>query len=111
MRCLRSFDFVLALGMAAGLAMLLVPSTTFAQTDANCAPRQVVVERLEHRFAETVQMIGLGGGNRLLELYASPDTGTWSIVITTTEGVACLVASGVSFEQVTAPPLFEGDDL
>lgn len=38
------------------------PKPAQAQTNTNCAPREVIVERLSQRYAETVQMMGLGGG-------------------------------------------------
>ena len=67
----------------------------------NCAPRTAVLDRLQGHFGETRQSIGLAGEGRVLEIFASDETGTWTIVVTLPNGVSCLVASGQAFEQVT----------
>jgi hypothetical protein len=82
---------LLGLGCAA-------PQITQAQ--ANCAPREIVVERLAEEYGESRQSIGLGHNNAVMELFASPDTGTWTITVTTVNGLTCLVASGQAFEAV-----------
>jgi hypothetical protein len=71
-----------------------------AQAQANCAPREIVVERLAEEYGESRQSIGLGHNNAVMELFASPDTGTWTITVTTVNGLTCLVASGQAFEAV-----------
>ena len=71
-----------------------------AQAQANCAPRDIVVERLAEQYGESRQSIGLGHNNAVMELFASHDTGTWTITVTTVNGLTCLVASGQAFEAV-----------
>lgn len=66
----------------------------------NCAPRDVVVDRLADRFGESRQSIGLGANNAVVEVFASPETGTWTITVTTPQGLTCLVASGQAFEAM-----------
>ena len=36
----------------------------------------------------------------MLELYASPETGTWTILVPLPNGLSCLVASGEAWERV-----------
>lgn len=96
---------------AAGFAILtLGATTTEAQTRNNCAPRAAVIERLSSGFGETRQSIGLGANNQVIEVFASDETGTWTITVTTPQGVTCLVASGQAFETLAevSPP--KGDD-
>jgi hypothetical protein len=81
-----------------GTLMLATPAQT--QT-ANCAPRDVVVERLASQYGETRQSIGLGHNNTVTEVYASTETGTWTIAVTNTRGLTCLVASGLAFETLS----------
>jgi len=76
-------------------AMILAGQHAQAQT-ANCAPHDIITERLITRYGERRQAMGLGGGNTVLELYAS-DAGTWSILITSPDGISCLVAAGRAF--------------
>ncbi len=44
--------------------------------------------------------VGLVREKAMMEVYASTETGTWSIVMTLPNGTTCLVASGQSFEAV-----------
>lgn len=82
------------------LATFTAVSPVTAQT-AQCAARDKVVERLASSFGETRRSIGLARNNAVMELFASDATGTWTITITLTNGMTCLVASGQSFEALT----------
>jgi hypothetical protein len=82
-------------------AMLLASDHAFAQTPAgNCGPRDHVVARLAESYGESRQSIGLGGENQVVEVFASLETGTWTITVTLPNGMTCLVASGQAFEAV-----------
>uniref|UniRef100_A0AAU7VGI1 Lipoprotein n=1 Tax=Dinoroseobacter phage vB_DshS_R26L TaxID=3161158 RepID=A0AAU7VGI1_9CAUD len=86
----------------------LIPSMVIAQ--GNCAPRDMVVERLNEKYSETRQSIGLAANNAVVETWASLESGTWTITVTTANGMTCLVASGQAFETVTEElPVTEGD--
>ncbi|WP_413463814.1 hypothetical protein [Alloyangia pacifica] len=84
-------------------AMLPSPGTAESQT---CGPRDIVVARLAETYGESRQSIGLGSNNAVMEVFASDETGTWTITVTSTSGVTCLVASGLAFETLaeTLPP-------
>ncbi|MDJ0630774.1 MAG: hypothetical protein QNJ44_21130 [Rhodobacter sp.] len=90
----------LALSLGVG-AMILATGHAFAQQNRNCADRDRVVERLASGFGETRQSIGLGANNAVIEVFASLETGTWTITVTSPAGLTCLVASGQAFETVT----------
>ncbi len=77
-----------------------LPPVAASAQSGNCAPRDVVVERLASRYGETRQSMGLGPNNALMEVFASPLTGSWTITVTTARGLTCLVASGQAFEPV-----------
>ena len=79
-------------------ALLALPVQ--AQNTRNCAPRQAVVDRLVEGYGETRQSMGLGANNAVVEVFASDETGTWTITVTTPNGLTCLVASGQSFEPL-----------
>jgi hypothetical protein len=90
----------LALSLGVG-AMILATNHAFAQQqNRNCADRARVVERLADGFGESRQSIGLGANNSVIEVFASAETGTWTITVTTPAGLTCLVASGQAFESV-----------
>lgn len=84
-----------------GLGVAAVAAPAFAQNAANCGNRTQVVERLAEGYGETRQSIGLGANNRVVEVFASLETGTWTITVTMPNGMTCLVASGQAFEAVS----------
>ena len=77
---------------------------------ANCAPRDTVVERLASKYGESRQSMGLGANNAVVEVFASEETGTWTITVTSVHGVTCLVASGQAFEPLAELLPAEGND-
>lgn len=85
-----------------------LPGAAMAQ--ANCAPRDAVVTRLAEKYGETRQSIGLGSNNAVVEVFASGDTGTWTITVTKTDGMTCLVASGQAFETLAEALPAGGND-
>lgn len=89
----------------AGLA-----GTADARTFANCAPRETVLDRLASGFGETRQSIGLGANDHVIEVFASRETGTWTITMTNAQGLTCLIASGQAFETLVEELPVKGDD-
>lgn len=86
---------------ALGFGILALAATTgFAQNMRNCAPRDIVVERLANKYGKARQSIGIGANNSVVETFSSQETGSWTITVTMTNGTTCLVASGQSFEAV-----------
>ncbi len=87
------------------LALAAMAPAAQAQTAPDCAPRDKVVERLAGTYGETRQSMGLGANNAVIEVFASDDSGSWTITVTLPSGLTCLVASGQAFETMTdAPP-------
>lgn len=78
----------------------LLASASLAQAQQNCAPRALVIERLASSYGETRQSIGLAQNNTMVEVFASTDTGSWTITVTNAVGLTCLVASGQAFERL-----------
>ena len=93
----------------AAVCAALWGSAAMAET-SNCAPRDTVVERLASKFGETRQSIGLGSNNSLVEVFASTDSGTWTITVTMANGLTCLVASGQAFEELAEVLPAQGND-
>jgi len=91
---------LLALSLGIG-AMILATGHAFAQQNRNCADRALVLERLATAYGESRQSIGLGADNSVIEVFASTETGTWTITVTLPSGQTCLVASGQAFEVLS----------
>lgn len=81
-----------------------------AQGARNCADRERVVARLADGYGETRQSIGLGANNAVVEVFASAETGTWTITVTAPGGMTCLVASGQAFEALEEDLASADDD-
>lgn len=98
--------FALSLGFAA-----LIPATQGlrAQTTPPCAERPKVIDVLAQKYGETRRGIGLAANNTVMELYVSPDTGTWTIAVTQPDGITCLMASGQGYEPVAEDLPAKGD--
>lgn len=94
---------------AAAALVLAIASDANAQ-GRNCGPRDMVVTRLAEGYGETRQSMGLGTNNAVIEVFASSDTGSWTITVTQPNGVTCLVASGQGYEQLAEALPPKGDD-
>lgn len=92
----------LKLAVFALAAAAFLPTTSLAQGQ-NCSNRDQVVERLSEKYGESRQSIGMAPKGRVVEIYASLETGTWTITVTSPNGITCLVASGQSFENLEEP--------
>ena len=54
--------------------------------------------------------MGIGANNAIVEVFASDQTGSWTITVTAPGGLTCLVASGQAFEELAeALPVNESD--
>lgn len=94
--------------MKLGLALIAavvgsLSTPALAQQQQNCGARDTVVDRLSSKYGESRQSIGMAPKGRVVEVFASPKTGTWTITVTTPNGVMCLVASGQSYENLDEP--------
>lgn len=101
---MKNKHIVLSFGIG---AMILAADHALAQSN-NCHSHELVVERLAERYGESRQSIGLAANNSVVEVFASMETGTWTITVTTPGGPTCLVASGDGF-QMLAEALPVGD--
>lgn len=79
-------------------AFLLAGSADAQQAMQHCGPRAKVIERLATKYGETRRSMGLGSKNTVMEVFASDESGSWTITVTLTNGITCLVASGQAFE-------------
>lgn len=96
--------------LTAAAALTLVATTDVGAQGRNCGPREAVVTRLAEGYGETRQSMGLGANNAVIEVFASDETGSWTITVTQANGLTCLVASGQGFEQLAEALPPKGDD-
>lgn len=60
----------------------------------DCGERRRIVDRLAREYGETQTARGLSGSDGVMEVFASPDSGTWTILLTLPTGETCLIAAG-----------------
>jgi hypothetical protein len=86
----------------AGLLAINLPASA-----AVCMNHKNLVSFLSDRYSEAPRALGLVEDRGLMEVYVS-DKGTWTIVMTTAQGIACILAAGDTWEenkmQVSAGP-------
>ena len=91
-------------------AFVIIGLTTPAAAELQCAKRDQAVEQLTQKFGEARQSIGLVPNSGVFEVYASKDTGSWTILVTNVHEMSCVVASGQAFETLAAIAAPAGDD-
>lgn len=65
-----------------------------------CGKHDKIIAQLEAKYGEVQKSIGLQRGRGVVEVYASVETGSWTIIVTDTRGIACLMAAGEAFEVI-----------
>lgn len=91
----------IAFGAALVLGLTLIGVAVMAQ-EATCHPRDGIVTQLQDRYGEAQQGAGLTQAGRVVEIWANPETGTWTILVTRPNGVSCAVAAGEAWLEDVA---------
>lgn len=101
----------LLLTLTSGLSFLALTAPQLAAQNArNCADRDQVIERLADKYGESRQALGLGAQGAMVEIFASDDSGSWTITMTMPNGATCLMATGQAFEKLAEVLPAKGDD-
>lgn len=84
---------------AAVAAIAISPIAAQAQEQqAQCGPREAVVEMLNTQFGEAQQFEMINqDGRSVIEIYANEETGAWTTIQSDTNGQSCFVAGGGYF--------------
>jgi hypothetical protein len=69
-----------------------------------CSAYTEIARQLGDRYEEAPVSLGLQSNGNLLQVFASPTNGTWTIVSTAPDGFACVMAVGENWELVKAKP-------
>ncbi|MEM6621204.1 MAG: hypothetical protein AAF674_03180 [Pseudomonadota bacterium] len=89
-----------SLKSVAFLAAVTVTGTMATPADAQmvCGQRDKIIAQLEMKYGETRRSVGLQEGRGLVEVFASEETGSWTILVTDPRGMSCLMAAGEAFQ-------------
>ncbi|MEX0346602.1 MAG: hypothetical protein AB3N20_16880 [Rhizobiaceae bacterium] len=63
-----------------------------------CSKHEEIVEKLKGKFQEKQLGYGLIGDKAIMEIYASKK-GSWTIIVTRSNGISCVVAAGTDWER------------
>lgn len=86
----------------ATLGILAVLTSLPAQAGESCVERDVMVERLQHSYSETLAGGGLHSEQKAVELWASNETGSFTLISTDANGMSCIIATGTNWQGATA---------
>lgn len=67
---------------------------------ANCAMRDILVKRLQTQYSESFAGGGLQASataQTLVEVWVSKETGTFTVILTSPQGISCVVAAGTDW--------------
>ncbi len=81
-----------------GVCIAALPGAASAQE--SCTTRHEVGSYLLSEFSEAPVALGVANNGSLIEVFASSDRTTWTIMLTQPDGTSCLVAAGQSWESL-----------
>jgi hypothetical protein len=84
----------------AALTLVAFSFVTSASAQQVCGKRADFVTRLDATFKERPAGVGLVNNGTVIEVLTS-QKGSWTILMTRTNGVSCVVASGEAWESVS----------
>jgi len=83
------------------LVFLLWPSSMQAeQSNIICESRSTALKNIQGTYGEALVAYGLDVGGNLIELYRNPKTQSWTILVSFTKGMSCLVGAGTKLEML-----------
>ncbi len=98
----------LALGLLALGALALGAGPASAQgAPALCSAHDGLLSQLERKYGEVPVAVGVAGGvagGALVELLTTKDGMTWTIILTSPQGLSCLIASGEGWRPLVPAP-------
>jgi hypothetical protein len=68
-----------------------------------CHNANEIAKQLNSRYDESPVAFGLQANGNLLQVFASAEKNTWTVVSTTPNGLSCVVAAGKTWESL--PPI------
>jgi hypothetical protein len=84
--------------------LALVPASTLGSFEASaqtvCKPRTDVVGHLAKNYGEAPVAIGVTNKGGLVEVLATGDGNTWTIIVSMPNGTSCMVAAGEGWRSM-----------
>lgn len=93
-------NFILTLFIAIIASVAILSTTLSSQAQARkCGKRASLIKVLIEKYKETPRALGLSSANKIaMEIYASKN-GSWTVMMTMTNGTTCIMAAGHSWQE------------
>lgn len=83
------------------IVLLGIAATPFgAYAQPQCDLRENVIDVLRQKYKEQPVAMGVTNNGGLVEVLATGNGTTWSIIVTTPQGMSCLVAAGENWRAM-----------
>jgi hypothetical protein len=90
-----------AISLCVAIAFLGIISIPFgALAQPQCDTRDAVIAVLSEKYKENPVALGVTHNGGLIEILTNGDGSTWSIIVTTPQGMSCLVAAGSDWQEI-----------
>jgi hypothetical protein len=97
----RHASLVVTAVLATATALLPISA---AASENQCGKHKDVTRLLLQKYNESPVGLGITSQGGLVEVLTASDGATWSIIVTTPDGLSCLVAAGESWRSKTITP-------
>ncbi|MGV6803193.1 MAG: hypothetical protein ACWA49_03235 [Ruegeria sp.] len=100
------FKRLFVLSLVFGMAAAAPPASA-----QSCALRGDVIAKLQQTYSEELAFGGLQntrGGQSVMEVWASRESGTYTVLVTHANGISCIVAAGTDFFEAIPKIKAEG---
>lgn len=98
-----------ASAFCAALLTTCAAAPVTAQQAPQCAPNDKVVEFLLEKYGEKREMMAIRANGQLLEVFANLETGTYTVLSSTPEGLSCKIDDGEGYIEFTNLPIPKGE--
>lgn len=96
----RTALFLSSLVLASGITASTLSAQTAEGVRMPCHDAGEIAKQLSAKYKEAPVAMGLQSNGNLLQIYASDQKNTWTVVSTTPTGKSCIVAAGKRWEAL-----------
>lgn len=94
--------------VAAAIALAALTAAPAHAQQRPCAPTALMIERLAKTFGEHLAAAGLSAGGKIVSFYANAEKQTFTILLSSPDGMSCIVDSGEAFAVEAPAPADQG---
>jgi len=96
------------LKLATMASVLAIAPVLANAAEPACAARDKIIGQLSAKYQESHRASGLESDTKMVEIWTSPTSGTWTILVTQANGITCIAAAGKNWLELTDTDLALG---